>query len=94
MYVHNELVAAGITPYYHTRQNSVIEIDFVVQRGVRVVPIEVKAEVSVRSKSLKTFVAQHPDCRALRVSMRPPEHQSWVDNMPLYRFLPALAAGR
>lgn len=41
----------------------------------QVVPIEVKAEVNVKSKSLRTFISHNPSLHALRFSMKPYERQ-------------------
>ena len=51
------------------------------------VPVEVKAEENVRSKSLTTFV--HTEfasysLKALRCSMLPYADQQWMENIPLY----------
>lgn len=86
LYVHNELEFHGICSYYYTQDNSTIEVDFMVQKSVSVVPVEVKAEVSVKSKSLKTFIAKHPDMKGVRISMQEKCDQDWMINLPLYNF--------
>lgn len=83
LYVYTQLRAAGLLPYYHTAVGSTVEIDFIVQHGGRVIPIEVKAETNVRSKSLRTFVSAHPELHAIRFSMLPYQDQGWMENMPL-----------
>lgn len=42
------------------------------------------AEENLRSKSLRTFVAAHPDLYAIRFSMSPYMEQEWMKNVPLY----------
>lgn len=84
LYVHNELTAYGHTLYYHSVSNSTIEIDFLMQQGTEVIPIEVKAEVNVKSKSLKTFIDNNPQLKGLRLSMREAIDQGWMRNLPLY----------
>ena len=44
--------------YYYTNDRGSCEIDFVVDTGERIVPVEVKAEVNLRAKSLKTYVSK------------------------------------
>ena len=56
LYVFTQLKALGMSLYYHSVNNSTIEIDFITQSHNKVVPIEVKAEVNVKSKSLRTFI--------------------------------------
>lgn len=50
----------------------------------QVVPIEVKAEVNVKSKSLRTFISHNPSLHALRFSMKTYERQEWMTNISLY----------
>lgn len=84
LFVCTQLSCAGIQPYCHSVEASRIELDFVVQLGGKVFPVEVKAEENVRSKSLKTFIGKHPDLKALRLSMKGHVDQGWVECIPLY----------
>lgn len=77
------LCAANKNLFYYTNDNSTLEIDFVFQ-GETVIPIEVKAEENLRSKSLSTVLAQNPNLRALRFSMSPYREQQTLTNVPLY----------
>lgn len=76
--------------YYFSKENSTQEIDFLVQTEERIIPIEVKAEVNVKSKSLLGFVVNdHADnhLKGLRCSMLPYKDQGWMENIPLYGIL-------
>ena len=84
LYVFSQLKALEIPLYYHSVSSSTIEIDFIMQWHDRVVPIEVKAEVNVKAKSLRTFITHNPTLHALRFSMMPYERQEWMTNIPLY----------
>lgn len=73
--------------FYYSKDSSPLEVDFVVQGSDRVVPVEVKAEQNVRSKSLSTFVNHEFAAyrlRGLRCSMLPFVSQEWMENIPLY----------
>lgn len=70
--------------YYWSAENSRGEIDFIVQKEGKVIPIEVKAEENLRAKSLSAFVAKYPGLHALRFSMSDYREQSWMTNIPLY----------
>ena len=70
--------------YYWSADNSRGEIDFLVQRDDKVIPIEVKAENNLQAKSLRLFVKANPDLHGIRFSMSPYREQSWVTNYPLY----------
>ena len=72
--------------YYYAKENSQLEIDFIIQSD-RVIPMEVKAEENTKSKSLSTFVRiDNADnkMKGLRVSMKPYIDQDWMENIPLY----------
>ena len=84
LYVFTQLKALGMSLYYHSISNSTIEIDFLTQHHGKVVPIEVKAEVNVKSKSLRTFITNNPELKAVRFSMLPYKEQDWMTNVPLY----------
>lgn len=69
---------------YWTNDKSTAEVDFIVQSANKVIPIEVKAETNVRSKSFKFFYDKYqPEC-AVRCSMMPYSKEPWLDNIPLY----------
>lgn len=77
----------GIPTYYYSKDNSRLEIDFLVQYDGRIIPSEVKAEENVKSKSLRTFVVDEwpEQClKGLRCSMKPYVDQTWMENIPLY----------
>lgn len=84
LYVFTQLTSQGISLYYHSVYKSTIEIDFLAAHKDHVVPIEVKAEANVKSKSLRTFITRNPGLKGLRFSMLPYEQQDWMTNIPLY----------
>jgi hypothetical protein len=76
--------------YYSSKDNSTQEVDFLVQTENRIIPIEVKAEENLRSKSLSQFVTiDHADknLKGLRCSMKSYIDQGWMENIPLYSVL-------
>lgn len=87
LYVFTQLQCMSMPLYYHSVDNSTIEIDFLTQWHDKVVPIEVKAEVNVKSKSLRTFIGNNPDLKGVRYSMLPFHDQEWMVNVPLYACL-------
>ena len=87
-YVLQQITALDRLPvYYYSKDNSTMEVDFLVQAPRRIIPTEVKAEENVKSKSLKTFVnhefAEH-HLKGLQCSMKPYIAQDWMENIPLY----------
>ncbi|MCD8296574.1 MAG: ATP-binding protein [Prevotella sp.] len=73
--------------YYWSAENSRGELDFLVQKEGKVIPIEVKAEENLRSKSLAAFVAKYPRLHGLRFSMSDYREQEWMTNIPLYAMI-------
>lgn len=82
-YVAQELIANGETPYYYSKENSTLEIDFIIQKE-ELYPIEVKAEENVKSKSLRTVFDLNPKLKPCRFSMMNYRQQDWMTNVPLY----------
>ena len=87
LFVFTQLKSRHFPLYYHAVESSTIEIDFLTQWHDRVIPIEVKAEVNVKAKSLHTFINNNPELQGLRFSMLPYKKQDWVINVPLYACL-------
>lgn len=83
-YVMSQLVAVRNSSVFYYSNDSKLELDFLIQDGTRIVPIEAKAEENLRSKSLSTFVASHPEMHGLRFSMSDYREQDWMTNVPLY----------
>lgn len=70
--------------YYHTTDQSRLEIDFLIQREGKLLPIEVKAEGNVRSNSLSMLLQARKELHAERYSMLPYKEQESMTNVPLY----------
>ena len=83
-YVMSQLVATRDASVFYYSNDAKLEIDFLVQQGTAIVPIEAKAEENLRSKSLSTFVASRPEMHGLRFSMSDYREQGWMTNVPLY----------
>lgn len=84
-YVHQQLIAdTEYTPYYFTETKSEGEIDFVIQKGRNVIPIEVKAEENLKAKSLRVYCDKYKPKTAIRTSMSDYREQDWMMNVPLW----------
>lgn len=83
-FVFSQLCTTEIPIYYHSVENSRIELDFVIQVGTAVYPVEVKAEENVKAKSMRQFISNHPNLKGLRISMKPHIDQGWLENIPLF----------
>ncbi|RRD89260.1 ATP-binding protein [Conchiformibius steedae] len=84
-YVLQQLLSLQDHPvFYWVNERGMAEVDFVIQRKQGIVPIEVKAEENLKSKSLKVYVEQFEPERAWRFSMADYREQDWLINCPLY----------
>lgn len=84
-YVCQQLVSdCGLTPQYWSAENSSGEIDFLAQRSNSVYAVEVKAEESLRAKSLRAFKESYPEIKSVRFSLSGYREQDWMRNIPLY----------
>ena len=70
-------------PKYYT-PTSTNEIDFVVQDGMNIIPIEVKAGESVTSASFKNYIKEYKPEKAVRLSKLGYEINDSFVNLPLY----------
>lgn len=70
--------------YYYTNDRGSCKVDFVVDTGEQVVPIEVKAEVNLKAKSLKTYREKFNPEISIRTSMADYKEEDWLVSLPLY----------
>lgn len=84
-YVMQQLASQqDIFVYYWASERSESELDFLIQKESLIIPVEVKAEVNLKSRSLYQFVSKHPELSAIRFSMSDYIKQDWMENRPLY----------
>ena len=70
--------------YYYTNDRGSCEVDFVIDTGEQIIPVEVKAEVNLRAKSLKTYREKFLPEVSFRTSMTDFKKEDWLVNLPLY----------
>lgn len=99
-YVQQQLRAeSGIAPCYWSAERAQAEVDFLVEVDYRLLPIEVKAELNLQAKSLRSFCKRYRFTQAARISMSrhavssvqispgktdPQGHQYTLLDIPLY----------
>lgn len=74
----------NLSVYYYTNDRNSCEVDFVVDTGEQIVPVEVKAEVNLKAKSLKTYYGKFSPKISVRTSMADFKKEDWLINIPLY----------
>ena len=70
--------------YYYTNDRESCEIDFVADTGKYIIPVEIKAEVNLKAKSLKVYREKFTSEIALRISMADYKKEERLINLPLY----------
>ena len=69
---------------YWANEKNTAEVDFLLQLGGRVIPIEVKAGESLQAKSFKFFCERYHPETAVRTSLSDYREEAWMTNLPLY----------
>ncbi len=84
-YVLEQLTAiAGLQTYYWSNDKGNAEIDFVIDTGQTIIPIEVKAEENLQAKSLRVYQEKFNPKVAVRTSMANYRVDGNLLNLPLY----------
>jgi len=83
-YVLNELVKSVTDTLYYWSSGNMAEVDFVLQQGAEIVPVEVKSEKSVKSRSLAEYRKKYNPTYAVRTSMVPELTNATLLNIPLF----------
>lgn len=84
-YVAQQLIThSNWNVYYWSAENASAEIDFLVRIEDKIIPVEVKAEENLKSKSLKVFAEKFNVSNSVRSSMSDFRNETWMTNLPLY----------
>ncbi len=82
-YVNIQLTINGYTTYYWESGRSA-EVDFIIQREGKIVPIEVKSADNTRAKSLNLYMKTFQPAYAIKISMRNFGFEDGKKTVPLY----------
>jgi predicted AAA+ superfamily ATPase len=66
------------------KNDNTAEVDFVIQKGVDIIPVEVKAGVRVRSKSMHVFMTKYKCAYGIRISKKNFGFENGIKSVPLY----------
>lgn len=84
-YVLQQLVTdPDIGIYYYTNDRGNCEMDFLIDDGDKVIPLEVKTEINLKAKSLKTYREKYSPEVAVRTSMADYNENDGLVDVPLY----------
>ena len=73
-----------LSVYYWTNDSGTAEVDFVVDNGHEIIPVEVKAEINLQAKSLLVYKEKFKPQRCVRTSMADYKQEAWLLNLPLW----------
>ena len=76
--------AANRIPLFYWKNDNTAEVDFVIQKEIDVIPVEVKAGVRIRSKSLGVFMEKYPCPYGIRISKKNFGFENRIKSIPLY----------
>ena len=82
-YVNIQLVANGYASFYWESDRGA-EVDFVIQRNGRLIPIEVKSADNTRAKSLNIYMAAYKPDYAIKLSAKNFGFENGKKTVPLY----------
>lgn len=85
-FVYQELLTINEQPFYWAKENSQAEIDFLIQKDNKIIPIEVKSGLNLQAKSLKVYIENFKPEIALRVSPATYKVSNNIIDLPLYAF--------
>lgn len=84
-YVLQQLAAnPNLNIFYYTNDRGTCEVNFVIDDGERIIPIEVKAEINLKAKSLKIFKEKFYPEISIRTAMTDFKKEDWLVNLPLF----------
>jgi predicted AAA+ superfamily ATPase len=81
-YVAQHLKAKGYDLYYWKNNSS--EVDFIIQKGESIIPIEVKSSTNKRSRSLMAYIDTYQPSLSIRISKRNFGCVDGIKSVPLY----------
>lgn len=82
-YVANELRTKGYEPYYWESDGKA-ELDFLIQKDVNIIPIEVKSSVHTKARSLDLYMKKYNPDYAIRISEKNFGFENGIKSVPLY----------
>lgn len=71
-----------VAPHYYSERSG--EIDFVVQYGTNIIPVEAKGGEDKSAPTFKRYISEHQPEYAVRFSKRGYRKDGYITNMPLY----------
>jgi hypothetical protein len=78
------ITLTGIDAYYWSAESGTAEVDFIIDNGSEIIPLEVKAAENLQAKSLKVYREKFNPKRSIRSSMADYKKEDRLLNLPLW----------
>lgn len=82
-YVANELKIKEYNTYYWKSEGKA-ELDFMIQKEMSIIPIEVKSNTNTKSRSLDLYIKRYDPKYAIRISEKNFGFENNIKSIPLY----------
>lgn len=82
-YVNSQLISNGYKTYYWMSERGA-EIDFIIQRDGKIIPIEVKSADNTKAKSLRVYMDTYKPQYAIKLSAKNFGFEDGKKTVPLY----------
>ena len=76
--------AANLIPLFYWRNANAAEVDFIIQKGIDIIPVEVKTDIRIRTKSLGIFMEKYKCPYGIRISKKNFGLKNSIKSVPLY----------
>ena len=83
-YVNIHLNINGYTQYYWKDNKGTMEVDFIIMREGKIIPIEVKSADNTRAKSLNNYIKKYNPEYAIKISSKNFGFENNIKSIPLY----------
>jgi uncharacterized protein len=83
-YIAQQLVTLGKPLFYWKREGNTAEVDFIIEHNNKVYPLEVKAGINPKSKSLQVYNEKYSPELMLRSTLLNARKDGLIGNIPLY----------
>jgi len=77
-------IQTDLRVFYWVNDGGSAEVDFLLDDGRNVYPLEVKAEINLKARSLQVYRDRYHPVISLRASMADYHREDWLVNVPLY----------
>ncbi|MCL2100877.1 MAG: DUF4143 domain-containing protein [Fibromonadales bacterium] len=83
-FVLQELRAFGANVFYWNAKNSSAEVEFLLEKGHSIIPLEVKSDFKTQAKSLSSYIARYKPIFAIKTSTKKISYANKIYSIPLY----------